>query len=92
MLESELQVIDIANCWISVNLELRQRHAKDLMLKCKLTLLSLNDIRSILDNYSYFKGNPECVTIILSLIDDNHHKCVLENKTETYLNIRRCSY
>ena len=49
------------------------------MLKSKLNFLSLNEIRSILNYYSTFNGNAECVAIIKSLLINRNHLQFVES-------------
>ena len=90
-IDSEIQIIDIANKWMNFYLELKRHNAKDLMLKSKLYFLSPNEIRRILSDYNTFNGNAECVFILQSLFTNrNHNELGLDNKTQSYFNIRRC--
>ena len=71
--------------------KLRGHNAKDLMLKSKLYFLSPNEIRRILSDYNTFNGNAECVFILQSVFTNrNHNELGLDNKTQSYFNIRRC--
>ena len=76
--DSELQVVNAVDEWLCHNITERNKFAKDLLLKIRISLLSDPTLNYILKSKSSFNTNAECVGII---------KNVLENKKESHSNI-----
>ena len=71
-IDSELEVFNAAETWLIYNFEERSKSAKSLLQKVRLTLLSNQCLKNLLDNESTFSVRDECAEIINK---------VLENKT-----------
>ena len=75
--DSEVEVFDAMCAWLNYKTTDRGKHAKDLLLKVRLHLLSDGVLKHILDNKLCFINNSECFGII---------KHVLDNEQERHLN------
>ena len=73
--DSELQIINVVEDWLSHKRTERSKYAKDLLLKIRLSLLSDPALNYILEKKPSFNTNAECVGII---------KHVLENKKDSH--------
>ena len=70
LVDSELQVYDAAKKWLRHKSVERGRHAKDLLLKVRLTLLSTSVLNSILKEKSGFAMNDECVRVVKNVLNN----------------------
>ena len=68
---SELEVCYFANKWLSYNFDERKKHAKQLLSKIRLDLMSEQHLKSILKEFLSFVKVEECVDLL---------KKVLKNK------------
>ena len=57
--DSELEVYNAAEIWLSYNIEERSKFAKRLLQKIRLTLLSNQCLKNLLDNVSTFSVSEE---------------------------------
>ena len=62
--DSELQVFNAADRWLYDNITERSKHTKRLLLRIRLSLLSVSALNFILNKNSCFKRCNECVGII----------------------------
>ena len=74
-IESELQVINIAERWLCYNIEKRNKFARYILSKIRFSLLTAPALKYILDKNSCFPMDVKCQGIIRE---------VLENKTESH--------
>ena len=72
-IDSELQVFNAANSWLCLDITERSIYAKNLLSKVRLTLLSIPDLKKILDKKSPFRFIDDCKNMI---------KAVLVNKQQ----------
>ena len=63
-IDSELEVYNAADKWLSSKIEERNKIAKRLLQKVRLTLLSKQCLKNLLDDVSTFSVNDECAEII----------------------------
>ena len=75
--DSELQIVNVVEDWLSHKRTKRSKYAKDLLLKIRLSLLSHPALDYILKSKSTFSMNAECESIIRE---------ALENKKESHSN------
>ena len=66
--QSEVQIFNAANIWLSYNTKERKNYAKQLLLKVRLNLLSEYAIKYILKCKSPLSGNHECVKILKEVL------------------------
>ena len=72
-IDSELEVYNAADGWLRYKLTERSNYAKDILLRIRLSLLSVPALNQISNKNSCFNTNDECASII---------KEVLENKKD----------
>ena len=75
--DSELQVYNATDGWLFHKVTERSKYAKHILLKIRLSLLTVPALNFILGKMSSFTSNADCVGII---------KDVLENKKEPHSN------
>ena len=69
---SEIEVFNIADNWITFNSEDRHVHAKDLLLKIRLPVLSDAALEYVLNKKSSFRQVEECLELINNTLEDKH--------------------
>ena len=62
--DSELQVFNAANKWLNYDITKRIKYAKTILLKIRLTLLSLPTLSYILNKEAWLSENDECSDLI----------------------------
>ena len=67
-IDSELEVIYLAERWLSHKKTERSKYAKDILFRTRLSLLSVHALNYILEKKSYFVKNSECADIIQNVI------------------------
>ena len=86
---SELEVFDAADRWVNHDVEKRGKHAKRLLLKVRLELLSKHALRHALRRESPFAGNQECVEALKEALVGG--KTFGRNESSGYRSERFCS-
>ena len=69
-LDSELQVFQAADKWLSHNIVERNKFAKRLLLKVRLPLLSEHALKYSISKHSSFSENESCVAILKQVLDN----------------------
>ena len=67
-LGSDIEVFNAITFWLSHNFEERKKHAKSLVVKFRLNLISDLTLNRLLTDKSYFKGIEECFTLIKTIL------------------------
>ena len=67
-IDTELEVFQAANKWLSHNIEERSKFAKSLLLKVRLPLLSEHTLKYIVNKPSLFSKNEDCVVMLKEFI------------------------
>ena len=80
LIDSEVQVYDAANAWLSYNILERSKFAKNILFKARLHLLSDNALRCVLNRRSFL------AKVVLSNIGN-----LYQNKSSTYYTSRYCN-
>ena len=88
-IDSELEVLYAAENWVKYNDEERSKHAKDLLLKVRLPLVSSHVLNSLLSTDLYFNKMDGCVEILQKV--SQNQKNIYLNKTNTSLLRRYCN-
>ena len=83
----ELEVFYFANKWLTFNFDEREKHAKKLLSKIRLDLMSEEQLMSILKDFSSFTKVKECVSILKKVL--NHKKSL---KNSPSYNQRCCDH
>ena len=89
LIDSELQVFIAMNAWLSHNNTERNSHAKYLLQRVRLSLLTVSALNSILDRNSWIAKNDECSEVIKKVIE-----CKIKfphNSTNILPTTRHCS-
>ena len=73
-IDSELQVFNAADRWLSYDLSERSKYAKELLSKVRLSLLSTSALYHILENNSLSVIN-ECASSIKDVLWKKQHSC-----------------
>ena len=81
-IHSEVEVFDAANSWLKHKIEERSRYAKQLLLTVRLTLLSDQALKQLLDCSSSFTENNECVEILNAALENK--KNFFHDKSSTH--------
>ena len=84
-IDSELQVLNAADRWLRHNVAERGKHARDLLSKVRLSLLSAPALRQILDKISVFSASDECGDIIKTALS-NERRSINRNVAIRYCN------
>ena len=87
---TELEVFNSANGWLSYNINKRKSHAKNLLLKVRLPLLSDHCLRYILKRSSSLSENEDCVAMLKEVLE-NKEKFIKKNSSFCYSH-RYCSH
>ena len=66
--DSELQVLNAANSWLSHDITERSKYAKDLLSKVRLQLLAVSALNKILQIKSPFSISKECKNMIEAVL------------------------
>ena len=82
-IDSEFEVFNTANVWLSHKVTERIKYAKCLLFRIGLPLLSVPALNSILDENSCFRTNDECVGIIKEVIRNKTHSINYSSKFRT---------
>ena len=82
---SELEIFKVVHAWIIYNIEERKKHAKDLLLKVRIPLLSENEVKYI---KSFYKNEN-----LSNLINDvlMRKACIFNGKSPAYFTNRYCT-
>ena len=83
LIDSELEVFNAADLWLSHNIIERGKFAKDLLLKIRLSLLSKHALKYLSDKKSSFSNNKECQEII-NKFSENKIGFFLNNSSSYY--------
>ena len=91
MITTEIEVFYAVDRWLNHNIEERSKHAKDLLLKVRLYLLSTKTIRHLLNDSKVFKKDGGCLRFLNKILDcrknsfytslSNNHECRYCNQT-----------
>ena len=68
-LTSELEVLNAADTWVKHDIKARSMNALELLRTVRLSLLSVNVLKSILCGSSYFTEDAESVSFIKKILD-----------------------
>ena len=79
--DSEIEVINAINLWISHNFEERSKFASRLLSKVRLNLLSFDALKSILESNVSFIKIDDCVAMLKNVLIN---KISLQNNTSRY--------
>ena len=88
-IDSELEILDAAENWVSYRYDKRSKFAKDLLLKVRLTLLPFHNLNSLSNRYLYFNKIEECVEILRDVSQND--KNVYLKKPKTFFRRRFCT-
>ena len=69
LIDSELQVFNVVNAWLNHKSIERSKHAKYLLQRVRLSLLTVPALNSILDKYLWIVMNDECSKVIKKIIE-----------------------
>ena len=69
LIDSELQVFNVINDWLNHESIERSKHAKNLLKKVRLSLLTVPALNNILEKNSWIVLNNECSKIIKKVIE-----------------------
>ena len=87
-ISSELEVFKAADNWLSYDIVGRSQHAKDILLKVRLHLLSDPALDHVLRKHSSFGNNEECRVLMEKILKE---KTVYRNSINFRYNARYCS-
>ena len=74
--DSEMEVLDAADVWISQDVENRGKFAFDLLSKVRLPLFSSAALRYILNSDNCFSKNKKCRQLVNAFIEEKNSKKV----------------
>ena len=86
-IDSELEVYDAANAWLTYNVKDRKKVAKDLLLTVRLPLLSHRTLKYLLDKCSTIFKIDECVEVLNKVLYGSDS--LYQNKSSMH-NTNRC--
>ena len=69
LVDSELQVFDVMNAWLNHKQIERSKHAKYLLQRVRLSLLSVPALNNILDKNLWITENDECSEVVKKVIE-----------------------
>ena len=81
LLTSELEVYNAGNLWLGHNINERSKFAKDILLKVRLSLLSREALKFLLNKSSSFRNNDACKATIEEILE-----AILNNKDQLIQN------
>ena len=88
-IDSELEVLYAAEDWVRYNFAERSKHAKDLLLKVRLPLLSPHVLNNLLTRNFYFNDVDDCVDILKEVAQNT--KKYYQEKPNIYFSNRFCT-
>ena len=89
-IHSEVEIINAANTWLKQNSEERSKYAKQLLLKVRLSLLSREAVKHVLEKvslFSFYKSN-DCVNMLKTVLADKKY---FQHSLTVYYTGRYCS-
>ena len=89
-IDTEIEVFQAAEKWLSYNIKERGKFAKSLLLKVRLPLLSDHSLNYIINKPSSFSRNPDCVTILKDVL--NNKVNVVRNSSSFLFTHRYCCH
>ena len=72
-IDSELQVFNAADFWLSHKITERNKYSKDLLLRVRLSLLSVSALKHLLVKKSCFINSDMCTDVIKELLETKKH-------------------
>ena len=88
-IDSELEVLNAAEKWMSYKYEERSKYAKQLLLKIRLHLLPCQYLNSPLSKELFFNKIDDCVDILREVLQNK--KNIYLNKQESFFSYRFCT-
>ena len=88
-IDSEREVLCAVNNWVDYNVAQRQQYAKRLLLEVRLPLLSDSTLKTILNEFSCFKNNNDCLMTIRKYLQND--KWLYPFNVERMFTARKCS-
>ena len=89
-LTSEIEVFKVAEKWLSYNIEERIKYAKNLLLKVRLSLLSKDTIRQLLNNSAFLNNDDSCIEFLSEVLESRVSK--LKKSSSIYHTTRYCAH
>ena len=89
IIDSEMEVFNAANAWVSYNFTERSKFANQLLLKCRLPLLSNPVLKHLLSTSSSLTTIKECVSTIKKVIYEKENSA--QTKSSSYYTNRYCN-
>ena len=87
-IHSELEVYNAADEWLRYKLTERSNYAKNILLRIRLSLLSVPVLNQISNKNSCFNTNDECASIIKEVLENKKDFCLSKRRTTS----RYCNY
>ena len=87
--DTEIEIFQAANKWLSYNIEERSKFAKSLLLKVRLPLLSDHAVKYIINEHSSFSKNEDCVTMLKDVLDNKEE--FVKNNSNLLCTQRYCN-
>ena len=87
-INSELEVFNTANDWISYNTRDRSKFATKILSTVRFPLLSMDALKNILNMSSSFYNTKECVSLLRDVLENKDKLC--QDKSSLYYTSRYC--